>query len=165
MTTDLTFDAVLPPMSEMENINHMMARALKMERFGQCFFSLFHELVEDEDSKILFQHLATENARNCDAFIEEMMINEGEIAEKRIFNPEMMFNKGARVIKDEGLTSIMGYAIEIERRLMKFYRMALTDIKNSGIRKLLKELANAKERNKHAIEECLVLKQMEMALS
>lgn len=135
-------------MTEIEQINQILSRALKMEKFGQNFFSLLEGTVDDEESRKLFHQLAAEEEKHCRMFLEELRLNGGEVVDNYEFEPDRIFNKGVASIIKEGPVAVLGYAIEVKQRIIAFYTKSLGTIQNSGIRKFLKDLITYEENHK-----------------
>ena len=132
-----------------------MSKALKIERFGQNFFSLLEEMVDDEESRRLFGHLSAEEESHCQMFREELQANGGEIAQEDDIDPDKIFNVGVAKIIRKGSASVFTFAIQIEQRMIDFYRTSMNDINDSGFRKFLSNLIEFEETHKQVLNEKL----------
>jgi rubrerythrin len=134
-------------MSEDEQINQILSRALKMEKFGQNFFSLLEELADDAESRKLFRRLAAEEDGHCDMFMAELRQNGGSVVQSDDFDPDRVFNKGVAAIIREGPASVFRYAIEVEERAIDFYNKSMDRMQSPRIRKFLSGIIDFEERH------------------
>lgn len=138
-------------MSETEQINQILYKAMKMEKFGQNFFSLLEELADDEESQLLFKRLATEEDNHYKLFLTELKNHGGEYIEDNDFDPDKVFNKDVAKIIREGPVSVLTYAIQVEQRVIDFYRESIDTVFNDHVKQFLTNLIDTEEMHKRIL--------------
>lgn len=138
-------------MSEIEQINRILYKALKMEKFGQNFFSLLEELADGEESQLLFKRLAAEEENHYKLFLAELKNNGGEYIEDNDFDPDRVFNKDIAKIIREGPVSVLTYAIQVEQRVIDFYRESIDAVFNDNVKQFLTNLIDTEETHKRIL--------------
>ena len=127
-------------MSESVEVNQIMARAMKMERFGNNFFSLLAEMVEDDESRGIFILLASEEEHHYELFKEELEHSGEQPLMEDGLEPNDIFIQGVEKLIEEGPTFVLQYAMVVEQNVIDFYSASLNKIKDAKVKKFLSGL-------------------------
>ena len=127
-----------------------------MEKYGQNFFSLLEELADDEESQLLFKRLAVEEENHFKLFLTELKNNGGEYTENKDFDPDSVFNKDVALVIREGPISVLKYAIQVEQRVIDFYRESIDAVFNDHVKQFLSNLIETEETHKRILGANLV---------
>jgi rubrerythrin len=140
---------------------HILKEAISIEIYGREYYSIFSELVEDDNAKYIFKGLARDEGEHRELIEKEYKkisgkpINISELDEenrekaKRIF-PESLEPLGVSETRD-----VLTLGIRTEKRSIELYTTGAqkTDIKSS--QELFLKLVHFEEEHKKTLEDAL----------
>ena len=130
---------------------YILLKAMKIEVYGQKFFSILAKLAKDDESKKLFKRLSAEERMNY-LLLKKAVGRRKKPKDYDIdFSPSCLFNKDLKCLLKEGPVTAFKYALELEQCVADYYYSNLKHIGDRKTRKLILELIESKESHKKTL--------------
>jgi len=139
----------------------ILKEAISIEIYGMEYYSIFSELVEDENAKAIFKGLARDEAEHRSLLENEYKKTAGKPVELRELDEENR-NKARRVFPESmepmgiGETrDVLTLGIRTEKRSIELYSTGAEKIDNKSSKELFLTLVYFEEGHKKTLEDAL----------
>ncbi len=137
------------------NINSILLKALRIEQSGQNLFSNIAKLAKDKASINVFNRLAAEEENHFYLLKEALRQNGGKIDDEIEFSSNNFFNNDIKKILYAGPITAFRYAIEVEQKVIDYYNSSLRFIKDQRTRQMFRDLIDFEESHKKILNKNL----------
>lgn len=144
-----------------QNILDILKEAISIEIYGKEYYSIFSELVEDENIKSVFRGLARDEGEHRELLEKEYRKLAGKAMDLRVLNEEN--REKARRIFPESLAAmdmdetkdVLKLGIRTEERSIELYSNSAQKTDNKSTRDLFLKLMHFEEGHKETLEDAL----------
>lgn len=140
---------------------NILAEAVSVEIYGQEYYAIFSELLEDENAASIFRGLARDEGEHRELIEKEYRKIAGRPIDIKILDEE--YREKARKIFPESLTPIsvsetkdvLTLGIRTEKRSIELYSTGAQKTDNKPVKDLFLKLTGYEEGHKKLLEEAL----------
>ncbi len=148
-------------MNDTNNLLDILKEAIAIEIYGKEYYSIFAEVVEDENAKSMFGRLAKEEEKHreivekeyrklAEKAIDLSVLDEESRAKARRVFPESLEAMNMTETKD-----VLRLGIRTEERSIELYSMGAHETVDSSSKELFLKLVQFEEGHKQTLEDAL----------
>lgn len=148
----------------MNDTNHLLdilKEAIAIEIYGKEYYSIFAEVVEDENAKSMFGRLAKEEGKHREIVEKEYRKLSGKAVDLGVLDEESrakarhIFPESLEAMSITETKDVLKLGIRTEERSIELYSMGAQETKDSSSKELFLKLVQFEEGHKQTLEDAL----------
>jgi rubrerythrin len=139
----------------------ILKEAISIEIYGREYYSIFGELVEDEDAKSIFRGLSRDEGEHRELLEKQFLMvsgepfDIGEVDEKNREKAKRIFPESLEPLGIEETKDILKLGIRTEERSIDLYSTSIDKTNNKSSKDLFLRLVHFEGEHKKTLEEAL----------
>lgn len=146
----------------MNDTNHLLdilKEAIAIEIYGKEYYSIFAEVVEDENAKSMFVRLAKEEEKHREIVEKEYRKLAGKPIEISVLDEESrarcVFPESLEAMSITETKDVLRLGVRTEERSIEVYSMGAQENRDSSSKELFLKLVQFEEGHKQTLEDAL----------
>lgn len=147
-------------MNEQELLD-ILKEAISIEIYGREYYSIFSELVEDENAKSIFRGLSRDEGEHRELLEKQFLMisgksfDIGEVDKKNREKAKRIFPESLEPLGIEETKDILKLGIRTEERSIDLYSASIDKTNNKSSKDLFQRLVHFESEHKKTLEEAL----------